>query len=350
MQSKRITLRDVAAALGVSHTTVAMALRNHYSISPKRRDQVRQMAEKMGYCPDPFLSSLAAYRKQISPLKIQSAVAWITHWQQLVDSLKKYEYYIELWRGAFQAAGHLGYHLDDVHWEAGCSAKRFQQILLTRGVRGVLIPPHNMIPDWGDFDWSKFSVVRFGQSVPYPDSNLVTIDHFRAVIMAVRKISEYGYQRIGLVIGDEYNRRLGGHTIGGFCSAQDLLHLKPPLPPLKTEYGSHGNKEMDQQKSNLEKWLKRYRPDAILTTDPEIPGQLHQLGYRIPEDIAVAGTAVRDIPVDAGIDQHAEAVGRIAMETLAKQLNMNECGEPVDPASILIEAHWQDGRSLPPRS
>ena len=349
MQSKRITIRDVAAELGVSHTTVAMALRNHHTISLKRREQVRRMAEKMGYRPDPFLSALAAYRKQISPLKIQGAVAWVTHWQQSTSPNKKLAFEAGLWRGAFETASRLGYHLDEIRWEKGFSAKRFEQILLARGVRGTLIPPHNTAPEWDNFDWSKFSIVRLSQSIVSPDSNLVTIDHFRAIVMAVRKISGYGYRRIGLVIGESYNRRLGGSNVGGFLAAHDLLGLKPVLAPLKTDYGDRSAWEMGQQKSNLEKWLKRFNPDAILTTDAEIPGLLRELGYRIPEDIAVAGTAVSDIPVDAGIEQHSEAVGRIAMETLAKQLNMNECGEPVDPACILIEARWQDGKALPRR-
>lgn len=349
MLTKRITLRDVAEKLGVSHTTVAMALRNHHTISSKRREQVKRMAEKMGYRPDPFLSSLAAYRKQISPMKLQGAVAWINHWQQPNDLKKKSEYDAAIWRGASQAADRFGYHLDDIFWNKDCSAKRFEQILLARGVRGVLIPPHNKIPDWGDLDWNKFSIVRFGLSVPNPDSNLVTVDHFRAVVMAVQRISEYGYKRIGFVVGDNYNLRLGGSNIGGFLSAMDMLKLKPVLPPLHTEYGNHGIAEMTAQKSTLQKWLKKYAPDAILTTDAEIPGLLKELGYCIPKDLAVAGTTVHDIPVDTGIEQHSEAVGRIAMETLAKQMNVNQCGEPADPTRILVEARWQDGKSLPKR-
>jgi DNA-binding LacI/PurR family transcriptional regulator len=349
MLSKRITMRDVAERLGVSHTTVAMALRNHHTISPQRREQVRVMAEKMGYRPDPFLSSLAAYRKQISPVKVQGAVAWINHWQQPRDLREKGEYITGIWRGASKTADRFGYHLDDIHWSADCSVKRFEQILLARGVRGVLIPPHNKIPDWGDLDWSKFSIVRFGLSVPNPDSNLVTVDHFRAVVMAVQRIKEYGYTRIGLVVGEEYNLRLGGSNVGGFLCAQDMLRLKPALPPLKTEYGSRSAGELTTQKSALRQWLKKYTPDAILTTDAEIPGLIRELGYHIPNDIAVAGTTVHDIPVDAGIEQHSEAVGRIAMETLAKQMNVNECGEPPDPTRILVEARWKDGKSLPRR-
>jgi DNA-binding LacI/PurR family transcriptional regulator len=75
---------------------------------------------------------------------------------------------------------------------------------------------------------------------------------------------------------------------------------------------------------------------------------LRQLKYRIPADIAVAGTAV-DVPVDAGIDQHSEAIGRIAVETLVSQINLNERGEPADPYRVLVESRWRDGKSLPRR-
>lgn len=349
MLTKRITLRDVADRLGVSHTTVAMALRNHHSISAKRREQVKRMAEKMGYRPDPFLSSLAAYRRVSSVLDVQGAVAWLTHWLKPKDARGKYAYDAGLWRGASQAAGRLGYHLDSMHWSEDFSARRFEQILLTRGIRGILIPPHNIAPDWGDLDWGKFSVVRFGLSVPNPDCNLVTVDQFRAVVMAVTRINDYGYKRIGLVVGNAYEKRLGGNTIGGYLSVVDILKLKPSLPVLKTDYGEQSATALNSQKSALKAWLGKYSPDAILTTDAEVPALIRELGYRVPKDIALAATNVNDVPIDAGIDQHAEAVGRIAMETLAKQINVSECGEPADPVRILVEARWQDGKSLPRR-
>jgi DNA-binding LacI/PurR family transcriptional regulator len=77
-----------------------------------------------------------------------------------------------------------------------------------------------------------------------------------------------------------------------------------------------------------------------------VPQMLRQLGYNIPEDIAVAGTSI-DVPVDAGIDQHSEAIGRMAVEMLVSQINLNERGEPADPARILIESRWRNGTSLP---
>ena len=43
------------------------------------------------------------------------------------------------------------------------------------------------------------------------------------------------------------------------------------------------------------------------------------------------------------------SIGRIAVETLVKQINFAERGEPADPYRILVESRWQDGKSLPPR-
>ena len=221
--------------------------------------------------------------------------------------------------------------------------------MLARGIEGVLVPPHNELLDWENFDWNKFSVIRFGMSVQNPDSDLVTSDVLRAIVMAINKIHEYGYRRIGITVNEEFNQRLGGNFLSGYYYAQTLLKLKPALPALLTILKIRDAEEMANQKASLQQWLARHKPDSVLTADIEMPGMIRELGYRIPQDIAVAGTSTLDIPVDAGIDQHAVAIGRIAVEMLVKQINVNERGEPRDPCRVLIESRWQDGNSLPPK-
>ena len=298
----------------------------------------------MGYTPDPLLSVLSSYCAQLRPAKLKSAIAWLNHWEQ-PEELRRHGEFDAYWRGAQDAAKRFGYRLDEIRWEAQITAKRFEQILLTRAIRGVLIPPHPLAPDWGDFDWNKFSVIRFGLSVPSPDSHLVTADQLRAVLMAVRKISELGYQRIGLVIPEDYDRRLGGNFIGGFAAAQKFYKLAV-LPPLLC--GEKFYLEPATKGSRLlQQWLARHTPDALLTSVSSLPELIRRLGYRIPKDIAVAGTGM-DVPVDAGIDQHSEAIGRMAVEMLVSQINLNERGEPADPSRILIESRWRNGASMPP--
>lgn len=347
MKQRRVTMADIAAKLGVSRVAVSMALRDHHRISSLRRREIKRVAREMGFVPDPFLSALAAHRQQRVTAKEHGVLAWINHWkdEKRLRQFKEFDLY---YRGASEAAVKFGYRVDDVRWGLDCSAKRLEKILLARGIEGILLPPHRELLAWEDFDWSKFSVVRFGLSVPSPDSNVVTSDMYRATVMAISKIHEYGYRRIGLTVNGAFNERIGGNLLSGFFYAQKLLALKPALPPLLTILKSRTAEELSRQKAALGVWLKQQKPDALLISDIEVPGMMHELGYRIPQDIAVAGTTVLDIPgVEAGVDQHPEAIGRTAVQTLLKQMNVNERGEPRHPVRILVEGRWKDGRSLP---
>jgi DNA-binding LacI/PurR family transcriptional regulator len=353
--TQRVTLRDIAQKAGVSHVTVSRALRNDPSISAERRKEVKALAEEMGYRPDPCLAALVAYRFANQSHKVHSALAWINHWDQ-PEKLRAHREFDSYWRGAEGAAERFGYHLDDLRWTRDFSARRFEKILLTRNVRGLLIPPHSMTPDWGDFDWSKFSVVRFGLSVRTPDSHLVTSDQLRATVMAIRKISSCGYQRIGMVVLTDLDANIGGNYTGGFFAAQKLFKLNTALSLLLTKQdvgqveGEWPPSTTPKLKQLIQSWLEKHQPDAVLTTDARVPAVIRELGYRIPQDIAVASTSISDIPVDAGINQNGEKIGRVAVETLVSQINLNERGEPVAPCRILVESSWQDGKSMPPKS
>jgi DNA-binding LacI/PurR family transcriptional regulator len=347
MHRRRVTQSDIAAKLGVSIATVNLALKNHHRISLKRRTQVKRLAEKMGYLPDPFLSGLAAYRRRHGDARYHGVIGWINHWAQ-PESLHQFGEFEEYWAGAKETAKPFGYSLEEIRWPADCPAKKFERILLARGILGVLIPPHRQSLDWGNFDWSKFSLIRFGMSVHQPDSNMVTSDQARAVVMAVTKMHAYGYNRIGMIVERELDRALGGNNFSGFDWAQELLATAGGIPP----FSPNREQYRDRPEAGLERlhcWLNEQQPEAILTSEPQIPDQLRQLGYRIPRDIAVAGTSVRDIPVDAGIDQRSREIGRIAVEMLVKQIGVNERGEPTAPSRILVESGWQDGKSLPRR-
>ena len=346
--SAHVSLRDIAKQLNVSHTTVSLALRNHPSIPPERREEVKRVAEQLGYRPDPMLSSLAQYRVRRRPVSIRSALAWINHWEQ-PEKLRSFREFDLYWHGASESAERFGFRLEEIRWSANYTPQRIEQILQTRNIRGLLIPPHATMPDWGDFDWNNYSVIRFGMSVLTPDSHVVTADHQRAVLTAFRIMSEYGYERIGLVVCGDYDRKLGGNYIGGLAAAQDLFNFKNNIPPLKTNLDVYSEKP-EVAKKLLAQWLKKHKPDAILTSLNSVPRMIKDLGYNIPKDVAVAGTTIYDVPVDAGINQNPEAIGRTAVEMLVAQINRNERGVPDAPYRTLVESLWRDGKSLPKKT
>lgn len=342
----RVTLKDIAAKVGVTKTTVSLALRDSPGVSSAMREQIRRVAGELGHVVDPILHRLAEYRQTDGTTRFQGLIAWVNHWQHPED-LRRFHEFEQYWRGAKLAAKRMGYRLKQFTWPADCPANVATQKLLQSGVLGLLIPPHPPEVKWDDFDWSKFSLIRFGLSVRQVDSNLVTADHQRGMVMAIKRIHDYGYRRIGLVYNQAHDRSMGGNHYGGFLWAQKLLDIEHPIPPLDSEIKTAGL--LAKTRRNLDAWMKKYQPDAILTARPETPELLRELGYQIPRDVALASTSLYDVSVDAGIDQCSYAIGQIAAEMLIKQITLNERGEPAEPCRVLVESRWQDGKSLPPR-
>lgn len=160
----RVTLNDIADHVGVTKTAVSLALRGNPGVSQALREKIRRVAAEMGYEADPILQRLAEYRRPGETAKFQSVIAWLNHWDQ-PERLCGYLEFEQYRRGATLAAKRLGYRLEEFVWPADRPAKRVEERLRERGVLGLLIPPHRTEVDWGDFDWSKFSLMRFGLSV-----------------------------------------------------------------------------------------------------------------------------------------------------------------------------------------
>jgi DNA-binding LacI/PurR family transcriptional regulator len=331
--------------VGVTKTAVSLALRESEGISLEMRAKIRSVAAEMGYVADPILRRLAEYRRTSATGRFQSVIAWLNHWDR-PEQLRSYHAFEEYWRGAKLAAKRLGYRLIEFIWPAGCPAKLAEHQLLERRVLGLLIPPHRPEVNWRDFDWGKFSLMRFGMTVSRVDANLVTSDHQRAIVMAIKKIHDYGYRRIGLVYSATHDAQMGGHYYGGFMWACKTLGIERPIPPLDFDQQN----PPDDDLRALKAWMQTNQPDAVLTTQPQTPPALRKLGYPIPRDVALAGTSLRDIPLNSAIDQCPHAIGQIAAEMLIKQISLNERGEPADPCRILVESRWHDGNTLPPRS
>lgn len=339
----RVSLRDIAAKLGVSHSTVSLSLRDHPRISADVKKRVRATAEAMGYRPDPMLSALANYRRSRESHPITAGVAWINGWPK-ADDLRKHKEFDFYWQGAFKAAEKFGFRLEEFRLGRDCSPKRLHQILSTRGIRGILLPPHQIEPDWKDFPWEHYSIVRFGRSLHHPACHIVTADQIANTILAVRKIHGKGYQRIGFVtLEGDFSKR-GMQFELGFLGGQRMIRDENPIPVLILS-----RTDPAARKAAFQDWLAKHKPDAIFTPDPTVTELLRKCGLRVPEDIGIAVTSVLDAGADSGIDQHPEEIGRVGFLMLNSLINDRSRGIPEIFRQILVEGSWVDGDSLPMR-
>lgn len=339
----RVSMRDIAKRLGVSHVTVSLALRDNPRISAAVRAQIREVAESMGYRPDPMLAALAQYRRGKGDKTVTSALAWINAWRDpaRLRGFKEFESY---WCGASEAAEKHGYRLEEFRLGEQYSPKRLHQILSTRGIRGILLPPHDDQPEWNDFPWTEYSVVRFGRSLVTPRCHLVTADHVANTMLAFEKIRERGYRRIGFVT-DETDLKYRGHLFeGGYLTAQRLVDPEERLPVFTLNEFSP-----EARNPELLKWLETHRADAIITNLAAVPEMLEAVGVSVPGDVALAGTTLLDTSITAGIDQHPQEIGRVGFLMLNSLINDGARGIPAVFRQNLVEGSWVDGDSVPDR-
>jgi DNA-binding LacI/PurR family transcriptional regulator len=341
---QRVSLRDIANELGVSHVCVSLALRNSPRISKKRKEEILEIAKRLGYRPDPMLRALAAYRKNKGQVGIHSALAWLNQWEdsQQLRGAKEFDAY---WNGALEAAQALGYRLEEFRLTKDLNGRRLTNILKTRNIRGILLPPHSRGISLGGFDWDSFSILRFGFSVQEPHVHLVASDLVGNAIMAYHQMHGLGYKRIGLVTERHFERNTRYNIRAGYRAAQDL-YLPPcqQIPPMDLD-----KTQVEESHQRLKAWLKQYKPDGILTSEPRLQEVLEDSGYRIPDDIGIAGTSLLDVPYDSGIDQNSYEIGRVAIGMLTGFIHENETGLPRTIRHNMVEGLWVQGKSLPPR-
>lgn len=338
---RRIGVCEIARQMGLSHATVSMALRDNIRISALTREKVQRHALDAGYRPDPMLKTLVHYRHSKSKAVMKGELAWINAWPA-PDQLRSYREFDGYWNGAKAEAEKSGYRLEEFLVTPECSPTRLHQILSVRGIRGILLPPHAVQPNWSDFPWQDYAVVRFGQSLRFPMTPVVASDQVGNTMLAYTSMRDRGYRRVGFVTG-RFELVPHGHLFGvGWLAAQEMVPGEERVPAFT--FMVH---PVEKRAEFFRRWLDEYRPDAILSDVFEIFDMLEQAGVKVPRDLGLAMTSVLDGGADSGIDQHPEEIGRRAFLMLNSLMDEGRQGEREVLRQLVVEGAWVDGTSLP---
>lgn len=106
------------------------------------------------------------------------------------------------------------------------------------------------------------------------------------------------------------------------------------LRPLMMKESGQTNDERE-----LVVWLKKTRPNAILTNVSLLPKMLAEAGYQVPRDLGLAASSVLDDGASAGIYQNSQESGAAAVQLPISLLHHNQRGIPQIPREVLIPGH-----------
>src|SRR5579862_5217790 len=145
----KLTIRDLARALGLSRAAVSLGLRDSPEIAAATRERIRAMAREMGYEPNPTAAALSRLRRASTVEPIHAALAWLNLWPD-PKKLRTFAEFDRYWQGAKASAEKFGYRLEEFPGNERVSIPPLEKILLARGIPGILLPPHGGMPiDWG---------------------------------------------------------------------------------------------------------------------------------------------------------------------------------------------------------
>jgi LacI family transcriptional regulator len=341
---RRVNMSDIAKALGVSKNTVSLALRHDPQIPQSTRERVSRVADEMGYRANPVVSELMVRLRASQSERFKAKLA-ILNANNAKDALKSHPTLPEYVKGCNRRAEKLGYSIDEFWlYESGLTTERLRDILLSRGIRGIIIVglmKTNVLPDRFSALWQEFPSVVTGVRTHHPTFSFCCVDHYSLAMEAVSKAIELGYKRPGMVLDPKIHSLVDGRFASGFHHGMESKLGKSEDCVLFDEQTSSRPSPL------FTNWLKTRRPDVVLTLYNQPLHWLEQLGYSIPEHIGVIQMEWRSTrPHIAGMHQHNDLTGEAAVDTLINQIHNNERGVPGNPRATLIAATWKPGATI----
>ena len=332
--SQRVTMKEVAREAGVHQTTVSLALRGHVSIPRATRERIRAVADRMGYKPNPLLSTLMSVRRRGKVSVRGSTLAFLTAYPTC-DGWRRSLNYQNLFDAAAARAGELGYRLE-AFWltQPEMSPARMQRILLTRGIRGILVCPLPSSIQALDFDFREFAAVALGYTLQSRVLDQVAVDYYGVLQMAVARLRERGFFRIGFYTSSQIDQRVNHLSLGAYL-AEKKIHGHGLLEPL---VGGDGDS------ASIAGWMARKKPDAIIAATQKELDLLNRLAGRLPKKdrprlYVVDSRRDSDQP---GVVQALDEQARAAVDLVTSRLERAEFGPPSSPRAILVRGSWKD--------
>lgn len=342
VSTRRPTYRDIARAAGVSSATVSLALRDHPSITQETRTRITQVAETLGYRPNPLISALMSSRRTAREPSLQGIIALISD-----DSVQKlgaqHPGASLIAQGARLRAEEYGFTLDEI------SLSQLQQhnadvdlILEARGVTGLLVIDQPALRTRAGIDWSRYTVCTLGSRQTPERFHMVGTDHFEVMQTAAQNLLRLGYQRIGAIFDEGIVRVTGGRFEAAYAlhrTGPDHARFVEPL--IRSSIST----------ATVLTWMHRTSPDAIIISDHRIAGGLRKHGVLIPDQVALAHIDAHDDWQHlAGVDQDARLIGATGVDVIVSYVNRNERGPAAHPLRVQLPCKWVDGASAPKKS
>ena len=329
---KRTTIRDVAAAAGVSHQTVSRVLNDRPDVAEETRRHVLQVIEELGYQPSAIARSLTQQRSLTLGV-VTAGLDYVGPSRTL--------------NGITEQAERMGYALllkELPRFDTQDLGPTFKS-LIARQIDGIIwaVAEVGSNRDWIQEQFGRLPVpVIFLTMQPRPGLSIVAVDNYAGGRMATEHLLEQGHRQIGHITGPldwwESRQRKAGwqHALQAADVPEDALHFE------------EGDWSTDSGERAITRLLANYpEMDAVFVGNDQMALSVLQMacrrGIQVPADLAVVGfdglpEAAHYWPPLTTVYQDQRSLGRTAVEELVRMIESSRKREGrIEPKTIVLQ-------------
>lgn len=321
-----VTIKHVAADVGVSLQTVSRVINNEPNVRPEMKQRVQASIEKLGYVPSIAAQRMSGSRSYLI-LAINDRDRTIADWRARLGT----DWVDQMLLGGMLKCADHGYrmilelvdtHSDHVERELSAAIAALQP----DGI--ILTPPHSDNPQIVEFLASQsIPFVRIG-SIQNGSGIPISMDDAGSARTATRHLIKLGHRRIGFIAGTpEY--ALSGWRVDGWKQAMAEAGLGCDG---LLEYGDFSYKSGEAAARQLLRVVKR--PSAIIASNDQMAlatlEVAREMGLNVPVGLSVV--SFDNTPIVRFTQPPLTAIDQPIAATVSKAVELIIAAQKGDPA------------------
>ncbi|MEO0383169.1 MAG: LacI family DNA-binding transcriptional regulator [Pseudomonadota bacterium] len=324
---RAITMKDVAKAAGVSVMTVSRAFKADTSVRHETRQEIRKVAEDLGYVFDSTAANLRSQKTGFVAITIP--LINNANFADTVGGLSD-----RLGENGLQVIlGYTNYNIKE-------EERLVEQLLRRRPEAMVLTGGRHTERTRRLLNSSGIPIIETWDLPSEPIGHVVGFSNAATMQAMVEHLITTGRRRIAFIGGDTDGDTRGADRRRGFIAAMSSQGIEPTrligagTPPISMREGADAMGRLLTEMPDTEA--------VICVSDLSAFGAMSECqrrGVRVPEDIAIAGFGAYEIadicvPTITTIDPHSRRIGEQAAELILSALKSDR-----GPVCIEIETN-----------
>jgi LacI family transcriptional regulator len=330
MREKNVTIKDIAAVLGLSPSTVSRALNNYSDINLETRDKVIKAAKEMNYTPNFLARSLVTNETKRIGLFIEN------YDEEHLYGALHYDILISFKKSVLSN----GYEV--ILLSTTSEEQRripFERIMAEKQLAGAFIMGLRTDDEYlKEIQKTDYPVVLFDIPVKKPNIGYVSVNSMMGAELAMQHLIGLGHKKIGYVNGHRWayvsQERFNGYLL---TLTKNQLFYDPSLV-------FEGDFSEESGRKAAEYFAQKDITAIFAASDMMAIGMIkkfEELGIRVPEDISIVGfddvhLASYITPALTTIRQNKSELGKAAAVLLTNLIAKQELHQVILEPELII--------------